>query len=94
MRPKHLMNAGPELDALVARKFMFGKALRYSTDPDCTAIVVSELTKEGYEVRCDDSDGVTCTLLKDSRPVASVWGITYAEAICRSALKIMGSNPA
>lgn len=94
MKDQRQMIAGPQIDALIAKKFLGGEVKAYSTNSEYAGLVLHELGRRGLEVEYDTADGVTCTLLQDSRPVVSMWGITFEEAICRSALKLMGSDPA
>ena len=94
MKQTRVMNAGPEIDALIAEKFLGAEVKPYSTNADYTAAVCSELGRRGYEVEFDDDDGVNCILNQNGRAVIKVWGLTFEEAACRAALKLMGSDPA
>ena len=92
------MYAGPALDSLVAEKIMGTEVRPYSTDEDYTAQVMTEINVRGYAFEFEDEDqkydGIVCRLRKDGRDILSVWGLTHEEAICRAALKLMGSDPA
>lgn len=89
------MYAGPALDALVAAKVMGSAEVKpYSTDEDYTAEVFAEMNARGYAFEFGEDDGVTCELRRDGKTAALVWGLTYEEAVCRAALKLMGSDPA
>jgi hypothetical protein len=88
------MISGPAMDVLVATKFMHVPVKQFSTEPDYTAEVCRELERRGYELSVEETDTVTCELSYDSRLCVSVWGLTYEEAVCRAALKLVGSDVA
>lgn len=87
------MISGPELDSVIAQKFMRSAVRRFSTDEDFTAEVCFELKRRGYDFELDDGEGVvTCSISKGSDPRKVVSGKTYEEALCRAVLKMLGND--
>ncbi len=84
------MIGGPAMDLLVARKMMGDVVRPYSTNAHYVGKVAEEIFSRGYEVGFIETDVATiCTLFRDSKVCVSVTGLTYEEAVCRAALKLV-----
>lgn len=86
--------AGPDLDRLVAEKFMKGRVRSFSTKSSDAELVFQELARRGYEVDFDELEVVVCSIKRDSKRAFSSWGDTYEEAICRAGLRLVESESA